>query len=50
MGTPDYATTILKSLINESEIEIIALFAQPDKQVGRKQVLTTPDTKKFLIE
>ncbi len=50
MGTPDYATTILKSLINDSKIEVISLFAQPDKPVGRKQVLTPPDTKKFLIE
>ena len=50
MGTPDYATTILKGLIKESDIKVIALFAQPDKPVGRKQVLTPPDTKKFLIE
>ncbi len=50
MGTPEYATTILKTLINDDEIEIIALFAQPDKPVGRKQILTPPDTKKFLIE
>lgn len=50
MGTPDYASTILKALIEDSGIEVIALFAQPDKPVGRKQILTPPHTKNFLIE
>ncbi len=50
MGTPDYATAILKVLVEDSEVEVCALVTQPDKPVGRKQVLTPPHTKKFLQE
>ena len=44
MGTPDYAAVTLQKLIDE-RYEIAAVFAQPDKPVGRKQVLTPPETK-----
>ncbi len=50
MGTPSYATEILKRLIQESDIEVVGLVTQPDKPVGRKQLLTPPDTKKYLLE
>ncbi|HIP59683.1 MAG TPA: methionyl-tRNA formyltransferase [Campylobacterales bacterium] len=50
MGTPSYATEILKTLLQDSEIEVVGLVTQPDKPVGRKQILTPPDTKKYLIE
>ena len=49
MGTPDYATTLFKELIN-SEYEVIGLFTQPDKPVGRKQILTPPHIKQFCID
>ncbi|QKF59784.1 methionyl-tRNA formyltransferase [Aliarcobacter lanthieri] len=49
MGTPDYATTIFKELINSS-YEVIGLFTQPDKPVGRKQLLTPPHIKQFCID
>lgn len=49
MGTPDYATTIFKELIN-SEYKVIGLFTQPDKPVGRKQILTPPHIKQFCID
>lgn len=49
MGTPDYAAVTLKSLI-ESEHEICAVFAQPDKPVGRKQILTAPPVKVLAME
>lgn len=49
MGTPDYATTIFKELMN-SEYEIVGLFTQPDKPVGRKQVLTAPHIKQYCID
>ena len=49
MGTPDYATTIFKELKN-SEYEIVGLFTQPDKPVGRKQVLTAPHIKQYCID
>jgi methionyl-tRNA formyltransferase len=49
MGTPDYATTIFKELLS-SEYEIVGLFTQPDKPVGRKQVLTPPHIKQFCLD
>ncbi len=50
MGTPDYATAILKALVEDAEVEVCALVTQPDKPVGRKQVLTPPHTKSYLQE
>ncbi|MBQ8794177.1 MAG: methionyl-tRNA formyltransferase [Clostridia bacterium] len=44
MGTPDYAAVTLQKLINE-KYDIAAVFAQPDKPVGRKQILTPPESK-----
>ena len=49
MGTPDYATVIFKELLN-SKYEIIGLFTQPDKPVGRKQVLTPPSIKQYCLD
>ncbi|NQY21401.1 MAG: methionyl-tRNA formyltransferase [Campylobacteraceae bacterium] len=49
MGTPDYATEIFKELLN-SDYEIIALFTQIDKKVGRKQVITAPHIKQYCID
>lgn len=49
MGTPDYATTIFEELLNSS-YELVGLFTQPDKPVGRKQVLTPPHIKQFCID
>ena len=50
MGTPSYATAILQRLLEEDEMEVVSLITQPDKPVGRKQVLTPPDTKKYCLE
>lgn len=45
MGTPEYAGTILEALIQADDIEIVAVYTQPDKPVGRKGVLTPPIVK-----
>jgi len=50
MGTPDYATEILKELITCEDIKVPLLVTQPDKPVGRKQVLTPPHTKSYVLE
>jgi len=50
MGTPSYATTILKALLKDSGIDVVLLVTQEDKPVGRKQVLTPPETKAWLLE
>lgn len=44
MGTPDYAVKTLEKLI-EAGYEVSAVFAQPDKPVGRKHILTPPPVK-----
>ena len=48
MGSPDYAVKILDSL--NKEFEIVAVFTQPDKPVGRKKILTPTPVKKYAIE
>ena len=50
MGTPSYATKIFAKLWSDKDIEVVAVITQPDKPVGRKQILTPPDIKKFIIE
>ncbi len=44
MGTPDFAVNPLKALI-ESNYEVVGVFTQPDKPVGRKGILTPPPVK-----
>lgn len=45
MGTPDYAEAILKRIIDTDEMEVVAVYTQPDKPVGRKKVMTPPPVK-----
>ena len=49
MGTPSYATTILTKLIEE-KFDVVALFTQQDKKVGRKQELTPPHIKQYCLD
>lgn len=42
MATGDIAIPAFKALIEDSSYETVALITQPDKPVGRKQVLTPP--------
>ena len=50
MGTPEYADKILQKLIEENGVEIIAVFTQPDKPVGRKKMITSPPVKITALE
>lgn len=50
MGTPDYASRILEKLIAQPDIEVVAVYTQPDKPVGRKKVLTPPPVKTLASE
>jgi methionyl-tRNA formyltransferase len=50
MGTPDYASSILETLIKDKEIEVLSVYTQPDKPVGRKKVLTAPPVKTVALE
>ncbi len=50
MGTPDYASRILEALVADEEINVVAVYTQPDKPVGRKKVMTPPITKTVALE
>ncbi|MFN0110213.1 MAG: methionyl-tRNA formyltransferase [Blastocatellia bacterium] len=49
MGTPGFAVPSLKKLIKAGH-EVFAVFTQPDRPVGRKQVVTAPPVKVFAAE
>ncbi len=50
MGTPDYASEILETLVADETINVVAVYTQPDKPVGRKKVMTPPITKTVALE
>jgi len=47
MGTPEFSVPILNALIEN--YNIIAVVTQPDKKVGRKQILTPSPIKKIAL-
>lgn len=49
MGTPDFAAAILKRLIDTGR-NVVGVFSQPDKPVGRKQVIMPTATKALAME
>lgn len=49
MGTPDFAAAILKRLIDTGR-NVVGVFSQPDKPVGRKQVILPTATKQLAME
>jgi methionyl-tRNA formyltransferase len=44
-GTNAFAAQTLEGLINSSFVEVVLVITQPDKRVGRKQVLESPAVK-----
>ena len=50
MGTPDYAEHILKKIIDTEGMDVVAVYTQPDKPVGRKKILTPPVVKTLAEE
>lgn len=50
MGTPSYATVILEALLKEAGMDVVLLVTQEDKPVGRKQLLTPPHIKEWLLQ
>lgn len=44
MGTPDFAVPCLENLIDAGH-NVATVFTQPDKPVGRKQILTPSPVK-----
>lgn len=49
MGTPDFAVPSLKKLIRES-VEMVGVFTQPDRPVGRSQHPVAPPVKRLALE
>ncbi len=45
MGTPDFSLLGFKALIEAKNFEIVGVYTQSDKPVGRKQTLTAPPVK-----
>ncbi len=45
MGTPLFAAQILENLLANDQIEIVALYAQPDREKGRGKKVQEPETK-----
>ena len=50
MGTPSFSVPILQALIKEETLEVIAVVTQPDRKVGRKQVVTPSPVKQVAID
>jgi len=50
MGTPDFALPGFEALIKDSAFEIVGVFTQPDKPVGRKQILSAPPVKTLALK
>lgn len=48
MGTPDFAVPVLEELIKNTNV--VGVVTQPDKLVGRKQILTKTPIKKIALE
>ncbi len=50
MGTPEFSVPGFKSLIEDDDFEIVGLYTQADKAVGRGQKMSAPATKLLAIE
>lgn len=48
MGTPEFACSILKTLLDDS-YNVVAVVTQPDKKVGRAQQITYSPVKKMAL-
>ena len=48
MGTPEFASNVLKGLV-ENNYNIVAVVSQPDKEVGRKRILTPSPVKEMAL-
>ena len=48
MGTPMFSVGPLKELVNNYDVEMVV--TQPDKEVGRKKILTPSKVKEFALE
>lgn len=50
IGTSEFAVPILQKLIELEYIDLVGVITQPDKPVGRKQLLTSPPIKQSIVQ
>jgi methionyl-tRNA formyltransferase len=50
LGTGWESVETLKTLHKSNEFEVVAVITTPDKPVGRKQIITPSDVKKYALE
>lgn len=48
MGTPEFSVGPLREIIKDYDVELVV--TQPDKEVGRKRILTPSKVKEFALE
>lgn len=48
-GTAEFAIPSFELLLNNDKVEVVGLLTQPDRPVGRKQVLNPTPVKSFLL-
>lgn len=49
MGTPDFAVNVLQGLI-DNNYDVVGVVSQPDKEVGRKRILTPTPVKEVALK
>ncbi len=49
MGTPEFSVPVLEGLTNDKEYQVVGVISQPDKKVGRHQVLTPSPVSTFAL-
>lgn len=49
LGTPEFAVTSLKSLLQDEHFEVVGVVTQPDRPAGRKMQLTPSPVKNLAI-
>ena len=50
LGTPEFAVAPLKAIIGSQNHEVVAVVTQPDRPVGRKNIITPPPVKVVALE
>lgn len=49
LGTPDFALTCLKALVQDEHYEVVGVVTQPDRPAGRKMLLTPSPVKTYAM-
>ena len=49
LGTPEFAVTCLKALLDDDHFEIVGVVTQPDRPSGRKMLLSPSPVKSFAL-